>query len=99
MAEFVKSRTNVRPKVGVICGSGLGGLVNKLDTDKPKDVIPYEEIPGFPRTTGEREGEEKAGEELGRERRERGEGERRGGGGEREREREREGWRERERER
>ena len=55
VARFVKSRTEVNPKVGIICGSGLGGLVDKLDPDKPKDVIPYKEIPGFPKTTGERE--------------------------------------------
>ena len=27
--------------------------MDNLDSDKTKDVIPYEDIPGFPRTTGE----------------------------------------------
>jgi len=37
-----------KPSVGVICGSGLSGLVNCLEN---KIVIKYEDIPGFPSTT------------------------------------------------
>lgn len=53
MAKFLKTKTKVNPRIGIICGSGLGGLVENLDSDKTKDVIPYEKIPGFPKTTGQ----------------------------------------------
>jgi purine-nucleoside phosphorylase len=38
------------PRVGIICGSGLGGIVNVI-----RDVVlvPYENIPGFSKSTGE----------------------------------------------
>jgi purine-nucleoside phosphorylase len=38
------------PRVGIICGSGLSGIVNNF-----RDVvlIPYENIPGFSKSTGE----------------------------------------------
>jgi len=39
------------PKVAIICGSGLGGLVNTIDQD-PRVETSYREIPGFPRSTG-----------------------------------------------
>ena len=37
------------PRVGIICGSGLGGLVEAL-----RDVVlvPYDTIPGFAQSTG-----------------------------------------------
>ena len=37
------------PRVGIICGSGLSGLVNVF-----RDVVlvPYENIPGFSKSTG-----------------------------------------------
>lgn len=34
--------------LGVICGSGLGGLVDCFDTNTPPLLIPYKEIPHFP---------------------------------------------------
>ncbi len=38
-----------KPRVGIICGSGLGGLVEAL-----RDVVlvPYETIPGFAQSSG-----------------------------------------------
>ena len=53
VAKFLMTKTEINPRIGIICGSGLGGLVDNLDSDKPKNVIPYEDIPGFPKTTGE----------------------------------------------
>ena len=39
------------PKVGIICGSGLGGLVNTLEAT-PQVSISYSDIPGFPQGAG-----------------------------------------------
>lgn len=43
--------TKIKPKLGIICGSGLGGLANQLDEDT-KQVIPYDDVDGFPQCTG-----------------------------------------------
>lgn len=48
IARFIQQKTSVRPTLGVICGSGLGGLAEDLDQDRPKDVFSYSEIPNFP---------------------------------------------------
>ncbi len=47
-AQFVLSRTSLRPKIALILGSGLGGFADSL-TDAAR--IPYAEIPTFPRST------------------------------------------------
>lgn len=40
------------PRVLIICGSGLGGISNRLEKETaPPLTIPYEEIPGFKRST------------------------------------------------
>ena len=52
IAEFIRQRTSVKPTLGVICGSGLGGLAEHLDKFKPKDVISYKDIPKFPTCKG-----------------------------------------------
>ena len=49
-ADFIKSRTNVKPSIGIILGTGLGGLVNEINII---DEIPYEDIPNFPVSTVE----------------------------------------------
>ncbi|MDI6739846.1 MAG: purine-nucleoside phosphorylase [Candidatus Edwardsbacteria bacterium] len=49
-ASFLKERTKVRPKLGIILGTGLGGLVKKI---RISDTISYEEIPHFPISTVE----------------------------------------------
>jgi len=47
-AEYVLSRIDRKPTVGLILGSGLGDFADSLEN---RQVIPYEEIPGFPRST------------------------------------------------
>lgn len=47
-AAFVRSRFSVRPHAGIILGTGLGGLAQRIDSPV---IIPYEEIPHFARTT------------------------------------------------
>lgn len=42
--EFIKKKTQVKPEVGVVLGSGLGEFAETLED---KTVIPYEEIPHF----------------------------------------------------
>lgn len=37
-----------RPRVGVVCGTGLGGLAEALTAPSP---LPYARIPGFPQST------------------------------------------------
>ncbi len=49
VAEFLKSQTQYRPKVGIICGSGLSSLSDSFT--RPL-TFKYETIPGFPETTG-----------------------------------------------
>lgn len=46
--ELIKTKTNVKPLAAIILGSGLVGLADAVPTP---DVINYEEIPGWPRTT------------------------------------------------
>ena len=41
-----------RPLVGVICGSGLGGLANAVLPQQPRLEIYYKDIPHFPLSTG-----------------------------------------------
>jgi purine-nucleoside phosphorylase len=48
-AAAIAARTSVKPKIAMILGSGLGGLSKEVDGV----VIPYEEIPNFPRSTVE----------------------------------------------
>jgi purine-nucleoside phosphorylase len=42
--QFIRSRSNVKPRVGMILGSGLGAFVNQVDVDV---AITYDEIPSF----------------------------------------------------
>lgn len=44
-SDFIKEKTCHRPKIAVVCGTGLAPLGDVL---QQPDVIPYEEIPGFP---------------------------------------------------
>uniref|UniRef100_A0A182X706 Purine nucleoside phosphorylase n=1 Tax=Anopheles quadriannulatus TaxID=34691 RepID=A0A182X706_ANOQN len=48
IATYLLERTELRPKVGIICGSGLGTLAEQL-TDV--DSFDYETIPHFPVST------------------------------------------------
>jgi purine-nucleoside phosphorylase len=47
-AQFLLSQTSVRPKIGLVLGSGLGGFGDEL-SDATR--IPYTNIPFFPRST------------------------------------------------
>ena len=49
-AAFLQERTGFEPEVGIILGTGLGGLVNHIDI---AHSIPYNEIPNFPVSTVE----------------------------------------------
>ena len=44
-AETVLGRVKTRPVLGIILGSGLGSVVDAMED---KEIVPYEEIPGFP---------------------------------------------------
>ena len=47
-ANFIKERIQASPEVGIILGTGLGGLVNEIEII---DSIPYTDIPNFPVST------------------------------------------------
>ena len=47
---YIKTRTNVEPTIGIILGTGLGGLVKEINVI---DEIPYQDIPNFPISTVE----------------------------------------------
>ena len=49
-AEFLRSRISSTPKVALVLGSGLGGIAALVDDPV---IVPYEEIPNFPRSTVE----------------------------------------------
>lgn len=46
--NFIKARTDIKPEIGIILGTGLSGLGEKIEE---KIVIPYKEIPHFPVST------------------------------------------------
>jgi len=47
-AEFIQSRISAQPSIGLVLGSGLGKLADEL---ADRAVIPYADIPGWPRST------------------------------------------------
>lgn len=48
--DFIKSKIYFYPELGIILGTGLGGLVNEI---KIEHTLPYETIPNFPVSTVE----------------------------------------------
>jgi purine-nucleoside phosphorylase len=46
--EFINNKISEKPKVGIILGSGLGGLVDDIEIET---ALPYHEIPNFPVST------------------------------------------------
>ncbi|MCD6082594.1 purine-nucleoside phosphorylase [Candidatus Aerophobetes bacterium] len=42
--KFIQARTNIKPQIGIILGTGLGALAEKIEE---KEVIPYRDIPNF----------------------------------------------------
>jgi purine-nucleoside phosphorylase len=47
-AEWVQSRTELRPAIAIVLGSGLGAFAEQLED---KTAIPFGEIPHFPQST------------------------------------------------
>jgi purine-nucleoside phosphorylase len=47
-AKFILSKTKLRPKIALVLGSGLGAFADEL---AGATRIPYQKIPGFPRST------------------------------------------------
>lgn len=46
--EVIQQKTSLHPTIGLVLGSGLGTLADTLDN---RVVIPYADIPGWPRST------------------------------------------------
>lgn len=46
--EFIKTKTNVHPRFGIVLGTGLGNFTSEMEI---VDTIPYSEIPNFPVST------------------------------------------------
>ena len=48
-ADWLLAQVDIRPLVGIVCGSGLGGLAEML---KDQVAFNYKDIPSFPQSTG-----------------------------------------------
>ena len=49
MAKMLLEKSTLRPKIGIICGTGLGGIAESVEN---KTTVEYKDIPGFPVSTG-----------------------------------------------
>jgi len=49
-ARVIRARTKLEPRIAIVLGSGLGGFADDFDEAV---AIPYEEIPGFMRSTAQ----------------------------------------------
>ncbi|MGE3610550.1 MAG: purine-nucleoside phosphorylase [Bacteriovoracaceae bacterium] len=49
-SEYIKSKISVKPKIGMVLGSGLGIYVDQIQN---KTIIPYQDIPHFRRCSVE----------------------------------------------
>lgn len=49
-ADYLRGRLSLTPSIGIILGTGLGRLAKEIEAT---EVVPYEEIPGFPLSTVE----------------------------------------------
>ena len=49
-AQFIQEKTNSTPEVGIILGTGLGGLVREIEITH---ILEYQNIPNFPVSTVE----------------------------------------------
>ncbi len=47
-ADTIREHANLQPTIGLVLGSGLGGLADELEH---RTVVPYSEIPGWPQST------------------------------------------------
>lgn len=43
-AAYIRSRTQLKPRMGIVLGSGLGAFVDQMEVET---TLPYDEIPGF----------------------------------------------------
>tara|TARA_Y100001970_G_C14248461_1_gene869996 strand:+ start:3950 stop:4768 length:819 start_codon:yes stop_codon:yes gene_type:complete len=50
VVEIIKNKTAYRPKIGVVLGTGLGGIADFM---KSVDIFPYDSLPGWPVSTVE----------------------------------------------
>ena len=48
--SFIESKTNIKPFVGIVLGTGLGNLSTEIQIET---AIPYGDIPNFPVSTVE----------------------------------------------
>jgi len=48
IAKWIQNKVNFNPTVAIVCGSGLGGIGELI---QEKIILPYTEIPEFPRST------------------------------------------------
>jgi purine-nucleoside phosphorylase len=48
--SYIKTEVDLQPEIGIILGTGLGGMVKEIDIDT---VLEYEHIPNFPVSTVE----------------------------------------------
>ncbi len=48
--QFLKTKTKLKPRIGIILGTGLGALVDDIEVEA---AIPYDEIPNFAVSTVE----------------------------------------------
>ena len=48
LVEAVQGRTAITPRVGIVLGSGLGGLADALENPV---AIPFDQLPGWPAAT------------------------------------------------
>ncbi len=48
--KFIEQKTNIKPEIGIILGTGLGGLVSQIDIETE---LFYGDIPNFPISTVE----------------------------------------------
>ncbi|WP_397547538.1 purine-nucleoside phosphorylase [Rhodothermus marinus] len=49
-AAYIRERTQLRPRLGIILGTGLGELAREIEAET---TLPYDEIPHFPLSTVE----------------------------------------------
>ena len=47
-AAVIRGRTALQPTIGLVLGSGLGGLADELEN---RTAVPYADIPGWPQST------------------------------------------------
>lgn len=47
-AQIIQEKTSLKPKLGIVLGSGLSGLADAIEE---AIVIPYSELPGFPKVS------------------------------------------------